>query len=144
MNQVFSFIILFCFLFSCKQGESLDPKVGSTMPKELIALQEGETIILAINNEQVRLTVESIDDSRCPIEAFCFWAGVNYVTISTDIKGLKKNSIVLCSQCQNYNFSFPPASIKLGTHNLVFVDTIPQNSINYLGKKTAQFQVLAL
>ena len=77
---------LFLFLLSCNKNKDVDAtlKIG-----EITEIKLGETVK---NSEYgLSLQVENINDSRCPINAICVWAGEALVKFQLATKEGKCN-----------------------------------------------------
>ena len=77
------------------------------------------------------LTITSIEDNRCPINAFCTIAGKAMVLLTVK-SGLQTKNISLCIgfDCKTAGIS-DNAKFKLGdvNHTLKLVDVIPNNNL---------------
>ncbi|MFC4211075.1 hypothetical protein ACFOWA_07780 [Pedobacter lithocola] len=90
-------------------------------------------------------TVTSIEDNRCPINAFCVVAGKAVVSMTVK-SGLQTKYISLCIgfDCKTAGIS-DNAKFKLGdvNHTIKFIDVIPNNNLtNANAPKTVKLEII--
>lgn len=66
-------------LFACVSNDlPLIPVHGYLNKDEIV--KEHQAIVYDVPNGEIRIEVVAIQDSRCPIDAFCVWEGYSQVT----------------------------------------------------------------
>lgn len=67
MKQGFWILLLMVTIFSCKEGFNHPPEVK--------VLKTGKPYPLQPGGHNIEIVVNEIQDSRCPMNAICFWPG---------------------------------------------------------------------
>jgi hypothetical protein len=93
-------LLVFCILLAstCKKAD-LDGSIKSELNKPF-SLAVGEKALFGTNN--LLLELSGINDSRCPADGQCIWAGYVKVELNVTGSGMKKTALNLClGQCDN-------------------------------------------
>jgi hypothetical protein len=91
-------------------------------PSEIPANQEftlaiGQTVVIA--GSDLRVTFEAVpEDSRCPLDAYCVWAGNGQVRLRLRRSGLDHTALL--------NTNFDPRAIVIEAYRLELLDLKPQ------------------
>ena len=75
MNKLFLLLLVAGGLAACKKDQP-GPSLNQTFELPL-----HQTATLATGSSPLRITLTNVQDSRCPINAFCIWAGYAAVTL---------------------------------------------------------------
>lgn len=89
MKKYFS---LFLILSACSTSESIDPN-------QEIVIEEKSTSEFMIDSQTISIEVSKIEDSRCPENVVCVWAGEAKVTFDIIINQKLFSDEQLCLQC---------------------------------------------
>lgn len=84
--------------------------------QEIVKLAQGETV--AVDGGSLDLELTEVNDSRCPADASCVWAGFVAVTIRARPRGGDDSSVTLSSRDEE------PVTLRDG-HILRLVDVVP-------------------
>ncbi|MCF8245806.1 MAG: hypothetical protein K9J37_14520 [Saprospiraceae bacterium] len=71
-NFIFAFVAVATLLFACKKDDNSNTK--TVQLKEVFSLKVNQTAELSSEDWKITL-LEITEDSRCPSNADCFWAG---------------------------------------------------------------------
>ena len=74
MKTTTLFFLLILVLSGCSLFDLLSPGANRTENKEVVTLEEGETATLSAFHATLTF-VDKSEDSRCPIDVDCVWAG---------------------------------------------------------------------
>jgi hypothetical protein len=115
------FLVPFLLFFSCAEDpECVDAAIG-----EEISIQVFDTVSYC--NQDLSLTFNAYpNDSRCPSDVTCIWAGFVEVELLINQKG--KESVLKLST--EPNASGLPVQAKVGEYNIKLIDVIPYPAIN--------------
>ncbi|MFC3879145.1 hypothetical protein ACFOSV_03105 [Algoriphagus namhaensis] len=116
------FLIFFLLpLISCAENDSpncLDSELGTAFPTRI-----NQTTNLC--SEDVSVTfLEALNESRCPSDVTCIWAGFVHVKLELKVNG-KKSEIELSS---NSTVNGVPATIDFESFKFILVDVLPYPS----------------
>lgn len=98
-------------------------------------LKENESIVLQGNNNGLTITLQSVNDSRCPINALCISAGNARVKLRmSDNSGAETFAELCLGFCDNMNNTEDSAIIRLNniSYTLILKEVSP---FPELGKK---------
>jgi hypothetical protein len=99
MKRIVLMCLVVCLsLWGCDKQQNTTPQAAT----ELSVPLGKPTALNSTNLAGVSLNVEKVEDSRCPINALCVWAGVAKVTLAVK-QGMESRLLVLgipnCSSC---------------------------------------------
>jgi hypothetical protein len=100
-----------------------------------IELKENESIVLQGNNNGLTITLQSVNDSRCPINALCISAGNARVKLRmSDNSGAETVAELCLGFCDTGNNTEDSATIRL--NNISYTIVLKEvNPFPELGKK---------
>jgi hypothetical protein len=81
MKTTTLFLLLILVLSGCSLFDLLSPGANRTENKEVVTIEAGETATLSAFDASLTF-VEKSEDSRCPIDVDCVWAGRATVELS--------------------------------------------------------------
>ncbi|QEC54785.1 hypothetical protein [Flavisolibacter ginsenosidimutans] len=102
-----------CFL-ACRKTSSYNAENPVT-----IKLAECTTVQRSADN--VKVCVDSLNDSRCPLNATCIWAGYAAVKLTVSLKN-ETHSFMLSTLSRS---GFPPPDTTLANHRFQLVNVLP-------------------
>ena len=107
-------------------------------------LKENESIVLQGNNNGLSITLQSVNDSRCPINALCISAGNARVKLRmSDNSGTESFTELCLGFCDNKNNTENSAIIRLNNNSYTIV-LKEVNPFPELGKKQNKKAVLII
>src|SRR5262245_55411891 len=108
------FLTLCSFLLvaSCRKDTS-DPAISPNVvhADQAFTIAAGETVVVDGENLSIRF-VRVTEDSRCPVDVQCVWAGNGQVEISTRI-GDRRDTFKLNTMENGNSYVVPPFRIRL-------------------------------
>jgi hypothetical protein len=129
-------IFLFCsiFFFSCAE----DPDCVDAALGEEITIQVFDTATYC--NENLSITFNTYpNESRCPTNVTCIWAGFVEIELSVNLKG--KDTVLKLST--EPNVSGIPVQANVGDYSIKLIDVIPYPATN-IRIDPNQFKVILL
>lgn len=105
-------------------------------------LKENESIVLQGNNNGLSITLQSVNDSRCPVSAVCISAGNARVKIRMSDNSEAETFAELCiGYCDNSNNSEDSEIIRLNniSYTIILKEVSPYPELGKKQKKTALF-----
>lgn len=124
---------LFILLAACTTGNNIKPN-------QEFEIDEKATYELKLDSKNISIKVSKIEDSRCPEDVVCVWAGEAKVTFDIVIDQKLYSSKQLCLLCDQESGTPQEIIIENKTITLVAVNPYP-NSENPQMNKTAVFKV---
>lgn len=82
-SNVFILFLGLCFLASCSNEED---SATNIQLNELFQIKIDET--LSFDDADIKITTDSISDSRCPVNSVCVWEGLVDVVLTTKINNV--------------------------------------------------------
>lgn len=107
-------------------------------------LEENESIVLQGNNNGLSITLQSINDSRCPANALCVSAGNARVKLRlSDNSGAEAFAELCLGFCDTGNNTEDSAAVRLG--NTAYIVVLKEvNPFPEIGKKQNKKAVLII
>lgn len=121
VKKIFALLFLTFGLFACKEDEQATPMFSQ-------GIAVGEARLYNIDGRELIISVIDIEDSRCPTDVVCIWAGTNIVSFTLQSKQNRTNEKSLCSNCEGYNSDYPSSSLVFDQYKITLIDTKPYNS----------------
>ncbi|WP_341228369.1 hypothetical protein [uncultured Arcticibacterium sp.] len=130
MKKYFS---LFILLAACTTTKNIEPN-------QEIEIKEESTQEFIINGKTNSIRLSKIEDSRCPENVVCVWAGEAVVTFDLLINKQPYSNLQLCLQCDQETGIPQELNIENQTITLVAVNPFP-NTENVEKEQIAIFKV---
>ncbi|AWV96672.1 hypothetical protein [Arcticibacterium luteifluviistationis] len=124
---------LFLLIAACTTSKNIEPN-------QEIEIAEKATYELTIDSKDISIKVSKIEDSRCPENVVCVWAGEATVTFDLIVNEKLFSNKQLCLQCDTESGTPQEIIIENNTIKLIAVSPFP-NLENSPVNKTAVFKV---
>lgn len=108
--------ILLCLCFvACRKAINTTSNTGNPATVKL-----GECVNVLRSNETIKLCLDSLNDSRCPINVECIWAGVAIVKLK--VTGTSLHAFRMSTNGGRY---FPPNDTLIENHRIQLNKVLP-------------------